>query len=905
VGFYSLVFESARIACFSHVGMMNTVLANCGMTYLMRKYVSTITMIVVAFTSFFIAKIASDTRRAVIEKEFLERKEAIDMYAAEIRKTCIPKTLLVAGTIIIGLKGISLWNSYRLQNLPHSLDEESVDKQTSWLGSMLDSIGFKTKPVVKNASPEHVRNAIGKNLFTLRYRCGDRQGLCNIFFVQKFVALVPKHIFYPDGNLEAEPRKHLDCVVRRNNKASSNFKFRVSYSTCAPIAMKDAVLLFVPNCPDVKNITKWLPFSHGKGLAHCHFIMRDENGDLQSDNVAVQHAYTGHKYMPFDGGYYKTPLARKGNCMAVLYSESKDSSILGFHIGGDETGNDGVMQTITSTEVLYAKTWLETVNEVGISSSATELPEKCMGVNVLDTKTVHPHAKIFHNLPEASPIDLHGSTALRAQSKSQVVPSILSKQIEEKFGVPNKWGPPKLLPNWEKYNATLQYVIDPIDFFDPEDLLRAKRDYLKPLKQIAYKTKDIKALTDKEAILGQDGKRFVDALPMKTSMGFPIYGPKSKYFTEVREGEKLIDRIPDPVIVQEVNRMKNCWMKGERAYPICTATLKDEPTPLDKEKVRVFQASNTAMSLCIRKYFLPIIRFLGIHPLDSESAVGVNSVGKQWQDLMKYVRSKSHNGMMMAGDYSKYDVRMSSQLTYMAWSIMIEIADDLDYSLDDLQIMRNMIADIIHPVIDWNGTLISAYNLNTSGNNCTVQINDIVNSLLVRMGFFHVCPEKEDFRKYVALITYGDDFLASCSQEVEDRFHFESYKNFLASKNMKITLPSKTDEVRRFLPVSECDFLKRKGNFIPEIDRELGALDEDSIFRSLHANLKSKTETPTQVAISCIETAMHEWFAHGKEVYEDRQEKMKLVCEHLSLAVPAVHISFEERVQRWKDTYDK
>lgn len=904
IGFGSMVFEAMRLGCFSHIGLCNTVCSNLGMSYLLRRRVSMVTLGCVALTSFAAAKIATETRDRIVREEFLARKDAIDRYAEEIRKSCIPKTLLVAGTVILGLKAVSIWNAYRLQSAPHSLTPDDVDKQKSWMGSLLDSIGFKATGKVKNASPTQVCNAVGRNLFTTTYTAEDGKGTCNIVFIKKYVAIVPKHIFYPKGNLTVEPRRFLDFKVRRNQMISSSFKFRINFSTAAEISGKDAVLMFVPNCPDVKDITKWLPEVKGTGLVHAHFLMRDFEGGIETDNVAVQHRHTGHMYMDFDGGDYKTPLARKGACMSILYPDCKNSSILGFHIGGNSENDYGVMQVITEKEFTTALVCLERINEVVISSSAGTMPDKVMDTRVLTSNAVSPMAKIFHELPEASEIDVHGATALRAASKSQVIPSILSESIQEHFGVPNEWGPPKLNPNWKRYNATLEHMIDPIEHFEPEELLRAKRDYERPLLELARKAKDIRPLTDREAVMGQDGKRFVDPMPMNTSMGFPIYGPKRKHFTEVFEEDMLVDRVPCAMITEEVDRMLECWRKNERAYSICTATLKDEPTPLNKEKVRVFQASNVAMSICIRKYFLPIIRFLALHPTLSESGVGVNAMGKQWQDLMDFAKTYSDDGEMVPGDYSKYDVRMSSQLTYMAWTVLIDIAQACGYPEEALTLMRAMVSDIIHAVIEWNGTLITIYNINTSGNNCTVQINGIVNSLLVRMGFFHSCPEKDDFRDHVALITYGDDFLLSRVSEVADRFHFESYKNFLAGKNMKITLPSKTDEVRRSLPFEECDFLKRRSCFIPQINREVGALDEMSIYKSLHANLKSKTATPREVAISCIETAMHEWFAHGEEVYKDRQEKMLKVCAHQGLAVPAAYLTFEERVQRWKDAYD-
>jgi hypothetical protein len=351
-----------------------------------------------------------------------------------------------------------------------------------------------------------------------------------------------------------------------------------------------------------------------------------------------------------------------------------------------------------------------------------------------------------------------------------------------------------------------------------------------------------------------------------------------------------------------MSRLLECWKKGERAYPVTTATLKDEPTPLNKEKVRVFQASAIAMGMYIRKYFLPVARFLALHPLESESAVGVNAFSKQWHELMAHANKFAADKKVIAWDYSKYDVRMNSQVTIAVWLSFIELAETGGYKSEDLQIMKAMIADIVHPLIDYNGTMIMAYNMNTSGNNMTVNVNSTAGSFYVRLGFFDEFPDVTDFRSKAAALTYGDDFRGSVHPDYR-KFGFLSFKKFLAKHNMKITLPDKSDDEVDHMDDEDADFLKRNSVFIPEIGIDIGALSNDSIMKSLHANLKSETK-PLAVAVNCIETAMHEWFGHGKEVYEDKQRRMKLVCEDMELPVPAVHMTYDERVKKWIEKYD-
>jgi hypothetical protein len=106
------------------------------------------------------------------------------------------------------------------------------------------------------------------------------------------------------------------------------------------------------------------------------------------------------------------------------------------------------------------------------------------------------------------------------------------------------------------------------------------------------------------------------------------------------------------------------------------------------------------------------------------------------------------------------------------------------------------------------------------------------------------------------------------------------------------------------LSIDEADFLKRMSVFIPEIGTRLGALCKSSMQKCLLTNLKSKTETPEKVAISCIETYMHELFAHGRQEYEHDQPLIKELCVRaLDFVPPAVAFSFDERVEMWKEKY--
>lgn len=847
--------------------------------------------------SLFVLHAFREARFKRIRASYLERRDALSDHWKELRANTVLQGAVAGATIIIGVKLLKMWNAQRIE-------AQATENKPGWFGYMMNKLGIETKTQTETTTPIQVVETLKKsNVYWAHFKRSETSTpSCNIFFPRKNVAVFPRHMFCDLEKKTLDPAyTSLEITVFRGKTAGDKFTFKVDMSNCVFHPTLDIAYAFVPNCPDLRDKTKFLPLTQPQGMCIAEFIGNNRDGFFQERVSAISGKY-GHMLQPGMPGFtYKTNNAQFGSCMAPLISLAKDPCIIGFHIGG--CGNDGVCLTLLLSDHEYMIAELEKKPGVLISAHATELPKIIMGRTVLDSDKVHPHS-MAAKLTCDHYVEILGSTKLRTQQKSNVQPSILSPIIEKVTGIPNQWGQPKLLPNWKGFNATLEHIVNPSDMFAPKELDRAKEDWIAPLREkvISYSKVDIfRPLTEKESILGVDGKQFLEPMKMSTSMGFPIFGKKSKHFDEIRDGECLLDRRPTELVSVEVTRLLECWKSGNRAYPVTSATLKDEPTPLESEKVRVFQAGNVAMTMLIRKYFLPLIRFFGLNPTVSEMAVGMNAFGKDWDVLTTHW--ETHGVTRAFGwDYSKYDVRMNSQITTAVYASLIELAKIGGYPPDALIIMKNMVADIVHPLIDYNGTLMLSYNMNTSGNPITVQVNNIANSFYVRLGFFSLYPDVCDFRSAVAVIFYGDDCIGTVVEKCNN-FNFVTYRDFLARHKIKITPPDKGDSVKPFLSLENCEFIKRTSQFIPEINTRIGKLVEDSIFKSLHSNLASKAATKEQVAISCLETAAHEWFAHGREVYELRTSQLQEVCREANLPVPAVFTSFDDRVEHWKQKY--
>ena len=197
---------------------------------------------------------------------------------------------------------------------------------------------------------------------------------------------------------------------------------------------------------------------------------------------------------------------------------------------------------------------------------------------------------------------------------------------------------------------------------------------------------------------------------------------------------------------------------------------------------------------------------------------------------------------------------------------------------------------------------------NPSGQNLTVYINCVANSLQLRCAYFHLWPRKlgkpKPFREVCAIMTYGDDVKGSVKKGY-DWFNHISYAQFLKERDMVFTMPDKESEPTAYMNDLEADFLKRENKFNEDTGMIHGALAEESIFKSLHTVLESKVVSLEDQSAGNIDGALREWWQHGKEVYELRRKQMKEVAFKCGMtdACSMLTESYEDRLKHFHDRY--
>jgi hypothetical protein len=156
----------------------------------------------------------------------------------------------------------------------------------------------------------------------------------------------------------------------------------------------------------------------------------------------------------------------------------------------------------------------------------------------------------------------------------------------------------------------------------------------------------------------------------------------------------------------------------------------------------------------------------------------------------------------------------------------------------------------------------------------------------------------------VSLITYGDDVKGSVSAKIPEYNHI-TVADYLSKHDMKFTMPDKESTPVHYMNEGDVDFLKRSCVYNEDLSTKVGLLSEKSIFKRLHSHLLSKDLTLEMHSAQNIETSLHDWFYYGRDVFEDRRNKLREVArkceiEHLC---PCLDVSYDKRVNIWRHKY--
>lgn len=754
----------------------------------------------------------------------------------------------------------------------------------------------------RTTSHDQVQNVVGKRMKIVQKPDGVQ---CNGLPIKGNVMLIPNHFV----------KKETEFVTVINVGGSTYDNLPLSRILCERIPGTDLALWYVPGLGDQKDLTDYYPLEINDGKKLDVYSLYNDMGTLKKfpSMTATRGRVVTSAGGIFSGLKYSFPESTFGGlCMATLIGTAQGVPfIAGHHLAGRD--NVGAAGFVSRTQLLDGISRLEKRPGILVSHSATPLNTKSMGVEFGPLK--EPHVKCpTQDLPQNAKVRVYGEHSLPKAfgASSAVVTSVISGAVADVMGIPKQHGPPQDMKASRHKEVDIAGKIDTACKFDAEIATKAFIDMeLQLAKLPEEELKKLGKISDDANLAGQDGVLGINAMNFSTSMGFPLKGPKTQY---VEKSDRQVSGIScprdvDPVIMEEVAAMEAALLKGESINAIFKGSLKDEPTKLTKDKVRVFAAANMPFVMIVRKYFLTLASTCQRNKIVTECAVGTVVQSPEWTELYEHI-GKHGWDRAIAGDYAKFDARMSPQFMLMAFKLLITLAEKSgNYDADDLTIMRGIASEISYPTYDYFGTILKFMGSNPSGHPLTVVINSLVNSLYMRYTYYAIAKKKNwwrvpQFSNVVSLMTYGDDNIMTVAKGYDD-FNHTAIAGELSEVGIKYTMADKEAESVPFINLGDASFLKHFAVYDEELELYRSPVEEASIAKMLHTHLKSKVLTMEQSSAEAIQNAALKYFECGREVYTLRKSQLEEVARAAGIQGHVGPImSYDERLAWYREKFD-
>lgn len=817
---------------------------------------------------------------------------------------------------------------------------DTVKKPDIWVKSdLLQCLPLGTK--ARNMTMPDFQDMIGRSQVFVRARTGNGPArFTNGIFLKSNFLLIPYHLLLTKMGYADELEIHFAPL----DKTGSHFRIKVGPEIVARVPNRDLAVVYTARGGPRKDLFEMGVFPEDiihmprLGISEIH---RDKNGEVILHKYCASSAKYNDQVRPeidlrgeFECYLYMRPSPTfEGLCGSTLCAKiGGGPCIVGFHQLGRTGAENGVACAISApmlrdtVDKLKAKCPL-VCETADVMPDLPFVPHSAdMPIPLKISDTVDPKSVTNMLPPGSSIISLGRHNQARRSMRSQVELTPIAELVSEECGVPISHDKPILLGKLKGWYDNLVPCTGSYQF-EWKFLSRAYLDLRDHILGAVRANKDrlgpIRPYTLKVATSGFPGARGVNPMKLNTSMGWPYLRPK-KYFLFRGEPEEDYPDGPievPPEIMVDVERAREICASGARPGTVFTACQKDEPTKINKEKVRIFTSSNIILSILVRQYFLPIARIIIQYPVLFFMAVGMNCYGNDWVKLHEYLIQFGKD-RLFAGDFEKYDKRFEYQLQILCWVILISMAEILGYSEEDLKIMRSLAEDIARSIWEFNGEFQLHETVNSSGHDLTVVINGLGNALQsmycfykgvpsdvtlspphinqTRVTFEKMMPDLDwsfldeldkvplceqlngRFTRYASLVTLGDDNVLAVSPSC-DWFNHITMSKHLADIGLSYTTADKQVPTKPFEGIDGISFLKRRFEYHPDIDRVVAPIEEASIWKSLFCY---KRDSPVVWELHCaeqIDSALREFCLFGEEVFEQRRRQLERVARRADI----------------------
>lgn len=769
-----------------------------------------------------------------------------------------------------------------------------------------------------NMRPDEVGNKCSRNV--VRVYGGPSGTAMSGLFVMKDILMVPQHFFEEnEGTLWTYIRTEL---VGPKIPGNAQRSARIDKSCHFQPENTDVCFVVFPS-DDFKDLSDQFCIDPLYDVTLGSLITRDKSGVLRRvpcSNVKFKTHLHSSVDTPWTyKGYDYTSENYPGLCGAPLIDTGrKNSSILGIHVAGNPGEKYGVSVGVFKHHIDEAKTRFGKTRAV-VKQSAPVVISK--GV-VISKPGCHYLSPAFRSGDDHQKVRIIGSVENRHFPKSDLIYTPIRKEVCEAFGVPpGKASEPSPLRgpnnNYKNYGIHLCYthlgkaksavpaaaVSYAVSSYKRKilNLLESNPDFFKRM---------IRPLNDDEVINGT-GQMYMNGMPMTTAAGYEFGGDKRDHFDQLEDGRY----VAKSYVMDSYRKKKKDMQSGKRCNMLFFAYSKDEGLPkekVDDGKLRTFFASNTTDQMIFRQLTLSVQRLFCTQSATTECAVGTNPQGPRWADLVDYLTTG--NGFtkkkFMAIDFSKFDLNVDARTYAAAFDIIIMICEwSGNYSDKDLIALEVLKEECMCSYVNMNGDLCQFLYVILSGINLTSILGCIVNSLYIREAYYHIYAGThaltKDFHDVCKNMNYGDDFVGNVHKSYPE-FNMENIIKVWGAWGIKATNCFKTDDVVKYLDMSEVDFIKRKFRYDKDFGSWVAPLDKYSLLKPLTIVHRPKTCSLEKLLGDNVDCVLFEMKFWGRSVYDDWRQRLYNILQETNLLHISrlINVSFDEMVLLWKLKYD-
>jgi len=432
-------------------------------------------------------------------------------------------------------------------------------------------------------------------------------------------------------------------------------------------------------------------------------------------------------------------------------------------------------------------------------------------------------------------------------------------------------------------------------------------EYASILKNIR-KTPDDIELALNEGLNGNVNNIHCISMDLNKSAGIPWvdYNNKSKKSDYLRNDEGKISFKEDEYGIKLKNRVISKLKlanKGKNLVSISSSKLKDSVIKISavkKGKTRIFHCIPVCKIITDATLFSNFKEAYVCAGLKLNHAIGTNPHSYSWREIRD--KLKTHNNFFDI-DYAEYDKRISREIQSSAYDIIRNVINENNPDIWDEARKTQKIESLETLVLDYNTCYRTKRGLK-SGEYLTSVIGCIVNDIQFAYVFAKMNNDEFDiteYRKHVTIVTYGDDVIASVSDEMKDKINYFSVKKVLEEIGHKITPGNKDGIETDFVKFEDLVFLKR--NFVNYCNYVLAPLSKRSIESPF-----VYTQIPEEdhvIWFNLINQQLDEACLWGEEYYNEFVNKLKCCTNSdlLSFCATLLAMTYENRFKKYINNY--